>query len=163
MNTQYNPYWNLSLSDLEREAYVTDNKLAVAIHDAYEKEMAKEIEKALAGNDADYSYRIFDAVYAVEFLMFSAEWEKQDILGMEDKIVYRVSGIHEDTNPYHNDIILFRSKVSDYWTIEAHGGEYGEDVKEESFYAKGYKDAQYKATKRLISMIKNGLELNLCV
>lgn len=159
----YNPHYNKDMTALEREAYTTDNKLALAIFQRHEEIVEMEIERALTKNDADYSYDIFDAVHAVEYLMFSAEWEKQDILGMEDKIVYRVSGIHEDRHPHHNDIILFRSKGSDYWTIEAHGGEYGEDVKEESFYAKGYKDAQDKATKRLISMIKMGLELNLYV
>ena len=152
----YNPMTSYSLSQLEHAAICADNLLALAILDKIEDEVNEAIEATIP-NDADYSYKVWDAVQAVEFVI-DAIWYKQ-----EDKetICYLMHGLHEDTSPYNNHVIISKWKGSDSWKIKACGGQYGEDLREGKYAAKGFKDAQQQAAKMLVQWIKQGFELNV--
>ena len=115
----------------------------------------------MQGNDADYSYKVFDAVQAVEFLIDCIWYKVEETKETKDKIIYMAQGLHEDTSPYNNQILLFKSKGSDVWRLKVNAGQYGEDTEETKFETKGFKEAQQVATKQIIMMIKNGLELNV--
>lgn len=112
-------------------------------------------------NDADYSYDVFDAVQAAEFLIDCIWFRLEESRLTKDKIIYMCHGLHEDTSPYNNQILLFKSKCSDMWRLKVNAGQYGEDTEETKFEAKGFKEAQQVATKQIIMMIKKGLELNV--
>lgn len=152
----------LSLSQLEYKASVECNELALAIIEKLDDEVSEAVEAATETNDADYSYTIFDAVQAVEFLVFGATWYKMDETKQtKDRIIYRIETLHEDTSPYNNDVTLWKYKGSESWTIEASAGQYGEQQDKDKFAAKGFKEAQELATKKLVYWIKKGLELNV--
>lgn len=152
----------LSLSQLEHKARIEDNSLALAILDKIEDEVEEAVTLATEKNDADYHYEIFDAVQAVEFLCFEAEWYKvEETKETKDKIIYMIEGLHEDTSPYNNQVKLWKHKGCDVWNLEANAGQYGEDQDKISFESKGFKDAQERATKKLVYWIKKGLELNI--
>lgn len=152
----------LSLSQLEHKARIEDNELALIILDKMEQEIENAVEQATAKNDADYSYEIFNAVQTIEWLVFEAEWYKvEETKQTKDKIIYMLKGLHEDTSPYNNQIKLWKYKGSDVWHFEVNAGQYGEDQDHISFEAKGFKDAQERATKKLVYWIKKGLELNI--
>lgn len=152
----------LSLSQLEHKAICEDNKLALAILDHLEDEVEQAVENATAKNDADYSYEIFDAVQTVEWFVFEAEWYKaEETAQTKDKIIYMLKGLHEDTSPYNNQVKLWKHKGCDVWNLEVNAGQYGEQIDKIKFYAKGFKDAQERATKQIVAWIKKGLELNI--
>lgn len=151
----------LSLSQLAHKADCEDNLLALAILDKIEDEIQEAVELATEKNDADYSYEVFDAVQAVEFLIDCIWYKVEDKKETKDKIIYMCQGLHEDTSPYNNQILLFKSKGSDVWRLKVNAGQYGEDTEETKFEAKGFKEAQQVATKQIIMMIKKGLELNV--
>ena len=151
----------LSLSQLEHKARIENNDLALIILEKMEEELEEAVENALTTNDADYSYDVFDAVQAVEFLIDCIWYKVEETKGTKDKIIYMAQGLHEDTSPYNNQILLFKSKGSDVWRLKVNAGQYGEDTEEIKFEAKGFKDAQQVATKQIIMMIKKGLELNV--
>ena len=151
----------LSLSQLEHKARCDDNALALAIIDKLDDEIedAKQAYiDSVTPNDGDYSYTIQDAVVATEFLLSSPTWYKSD---NNQRIEYLIEGLHEDTSPYNNHLILFREKASDLWTVRVNGGQYGEDVKEHSFPASGFKKAQDAAAHLVVRWISQGLELNI--
>lgn len=151
----------LDLSQLDHKARIEDNHLALAILDKLEDEVQFAV-KALEANDADYSYEVFDAVQAVEWLFFEAEWYKvEETKQTKDYIVYMLKGLHEDTSPYNNHVVLSKLKGCDNWTLKADSGEYGEDQEVVTYYSKGFKDAQERAVKQLVQWIKKGLELNV--
>lgn len=148
-----------SLDQLAHKASIEDNHLALCILDRLEDAISKAVEEATATNDAKYSYKVWDAVNAIERLL-NAEWFKVEENRLtKDKIIYQF-GLHEDTNPHNNHVEIFKYKGSDVWYIRANGGEYGEDSLNKKFCASGFKDAQKKATDMLIFEIKNGFELN---
>lgn len=149
----------LSLSQLEHKALTDDNQLALAILSKLEDEIDDAVENATTTDDADYSYKIFDAVQACEFLI-AADWMK-DLFCDSKQIVYLINGLHEDTSPYNNHLAISRYKSSESWTLCVKGGQYGEDVKEQKFTAKGFKEAQEKAATLTIEMIRKGFELNI--
>lgn len=153
----------LSLSQLEHKARIEDNSLALAILDKIEEEVENAVEEATTKNDADYSYEIFDAVQTVEWLCFEAEWykEEEETKETREKIVYMLRGLHEDTSPYNNQVKLWKHKGCDIWNLEVNAGQYGEEQDHISFEAKGFKDAQERATKKLVYWVKKGLELNI--
>lgn len=152
----------LSLSQLEHKARIEDNELALIILDKMEEEIENAVEEATTKNDADYSYEIFDAVQTVEWIMFEAEWYKvEETKQTKDKIIYMVQGLHEDTSPYNNQVKLWKYKGSDCWHLEVNAGQYGEQQDKDKFAAKGFKEAQEQATKKLVYWIKKGLELNV--
>ncbi len=152
----------LSLSQLEHKASVECNELALAIIEKLDDEVSEAVEAATETNDADYSYTIFDAVQAIEFLVFGATWYKDDETKQtKDRITYRIETVHTDTSPYSNDIILWKYKGSEGWTLEASAGQYGEQQDKDNFTAKGFKEAQEQATKKLVYWIKKGLQLNI--
>ena len=151
----------LSLSQLEHKARIENNDLALIILEKMEEELEEAVENALTTNDADYSYGVFDAVQAVEFLIDCIWYKVEETKGTKDKIIYMAQGLHEDTSPYNNQILLFKSKGSDVWRLKVNAGQYGEDTEETKFEAKGFKEAQQVATKQIIMMIKKGLELNV--
>lgn len=152
----------LSLSQLEHKARIEDNELALIILDKMEEEIEEAVEQATTKNDAEYSYEIFDAVQTVEWLVFEAEWYKtEETKQTKDKIIYMLQGLHEDTSPYNNQVKLWKHKGCDVWHLEVNAGQYGEDQDHISFEAKGFKDAQERATKKLVYWIKKGLELNI--
>lgn len=146
----------LSLSQLEHKAYTEDNLVALAILSKLDEEIGEAVEQATSVNDADYSYDIFDAVKTVQELL-EAEWIKEET---KDTISYLIKGLHEDTSPYNNHLVITRYKSSDSYTLTVNGGQYGEDIQTEKFLAKGFKEAQNTAIKLTINMIKRGLELN---
>ena len=151
----------LSLSQLEHKARIENNDLALIILEKMEEELEEAVENALTTNDADYSYEVFDAVQAVEFLIDCIWYKVEETKEMKDKIIYMCNGLHEDTSPYNNQIVLSKYKGSDVWRLNVNAGQYGEDTEETKFEAKGFKEAQQVATKQIIMMIKNGLELNV--
>ena len=151
----------LSISQLEHKARIENNDLALIILEKMEEELEEAVENALTTNDADYSYEVFDAVQAVEFLIDCIWYKVEETKGTKDKIIYMAQGLHEDTSPYNNQILLFKSKGSDVWCLKVNAGQYGEDTEETKFEAKGFKEAQQVATKQIIMMIKKGLELNV--
>ena len=151
----------LSLSQLEHKARIENNDLALIILEKMEEELEEAVENALTTNDADYSYEVFDAVQAVEFLIDCIWYKVEETKGTKDKIIYMAQGLHEYTSPYNNQILLFKSKGSDVWRLKVNAGQYGEDSEETKFEAKGFKEAQQVATKQIIMMIKKGLELNV--
>ena len=152
----------LSLSQLEHKASIEDNALALAILEKLDDEIQEAVEAATETNDADYSYGVFDAVNAVEFLVFGATWYKDDETKQtKDRIIYRIETVHTDTSPYSNDVILWKYKGSENWTLEASAGQYGEQQDKDKFAAKGFKEAQEQATKKLVYWIKKGLQLNI--
>lgn len=155
----------LSLSQLEHKANIEDNELALAILNLLDEEVDNSVDLALSENqknDADYSYDIFDAVQAVEWLCFEAEWFKaEETRWTKDVIIYMIKGLHEDTSPYNNQVKLSKPKGSDCWTLEVNAGQYGEDIERVQYYSKGFKDAQERAVKQLAQWIKKGLELNV--
>ena len=149
-----------SLDQLAHKASMEDNVLALCILERLEGAISEAVEEATATNDANYSYKIWGAVSAIESLL-SAEWFKVEETRLtKDKIIYQF-GLHEDTNPHNNHAEIFKYKGSDVWHIHAKCGEYGEDSLNEKFCASGFKDAQKNATDMLISAIKNGFELNV--
>lgn len=152
----------LSLSQLEHKARVEDNELALIILSKLDEEVENAVKEATTKNDADYHYEIWDAVNAVEWLVFKAEWYKAEETKLtKDRIIYMIKGFHADTSPYQNHVELSKPKGCDEWTLIANAGQYGEDCRETTFTAKGFKDAQDKATKHLVEWIKKGMELNL--
>jgi hypothetical protein len=150
---------SLSYDDLEREAYITDNRLALTICSKMEEIVKEAVDKALSTNDADYSYTIYDAIGNIQYLMKDAVWYKD--VSIKDKLVYRIEGVHKDTNPSHNDIVLSRVPGSETWLLEVNGGEYGEDYFSTEFEVGGYKKAQERAVDILMEAVKMGLELNV--
>lgn len=152
----------LNLSQLEHKALVEDNELALIILDKMEEEIEKAVEQATTKNDADYSYEIFDAVQTVEWLVFSAEWYKaEETKQTKDKIIYMLEGLHEDTSPHNNHVVLCKKKGCGEWTLKVNAGQYGEDEEKITFPSKGFKEAQDRAIRQLVEWIKKGLELNL--
>lgn len=152
----------LNLSQLAHKASCEDSLLALAIYSKLEEEVEQAVEMALdGGNDADYTYTIFDAVQAVEWLVFEAQWYKvEETKQTKDQIVYQLQGLHEDTNPYSNQVTLWKYKGSDVWCLDVNAGQYGEQQDKGKFAAKGFKEAQQQATRQLVQWIKKGLELN---
>lgn len=150
----------LSLSQLEHKARVEDNELVLIILSKLDEEVENAVKEATTKNDAGYHYEIRDAVNAIEHLI-SAKWYKaEETKFTKDRIIYMIEGFHEDTNPYKNHVELSKPKGCDEWTLIVNAGQYGEDCRETTFTAKGFKDAQQEATKQIIKMIKKGLELN---
>lgn len=151
----------LSLDQLAHKADCEDNLLALAILDKLEDEIQEAVEEATTENDADYSYKVYDAIDAVQFLL-AAEWHKvEETKQTKDVIIYRPQGLHEDTNPYNNHIELSKYKGSDVWRLKVCAGQYGEDVASLKFNAVGFKDAQKQAVQDIISLIGKGAELNV--
>ena len=151
----------LSLSQLEHKARIENNDLALIIFEKMEEELEEAVENALTTNDADYSYEVFDAVQAVEFLIDCIWYKVEETKEAKDKIIYMTQGLHEDTSPYNNQIVLSKYKGSDVWRLKVNAGQYGENTEETKFEAKGFKEAQEQATKKLVYWIKKGLELNV--
>lgn len=152
----------LNLDQLAHKAYCEDNHVALAILDKFDDAIEQAIADATTTNDADYHYEISDAVNATEWLVFEAEWYKaEETKETREKIVYMLRGLHEDTSPYNNHVKLWKHKGCDVWNLEVNAGQYGEDQDRISFEAKGFKDAQERATKKLVYWIKKGLELNI--
>ena len=150
-----------SLDQLAHKADCEDNLLALAILDKLDDEIQEAVERATEKNDADYHYEIFDAVNAVEFLI-SAEWYKVEETKLtKDRIIYMIKGLHEDTSCYNNQVKLWKYKGSDCWHLEVNAGQYGEQQDKDKFAAKGFKEAQEQAMKKLVYWIKKGLELNV--
>jgi len=150
-----------SLYQLAHKADCEDNLLALAILDKLDDEIQEAVELATEKNDADYHYEIFDAVQAVEFLIDCIWYKVEETKQTKNKIIYMIETLHEDTNPYNNQIVLSKYKGSDVWRLNVCAGQYGEDTREINFEAKGFKEAQQVATKQIIMMIKKGLELNV--
>lgn len=152
----------LNLDQLAHKAYCEENQVALAILDKLDDEIQEAVELATEKNDADYHYEIFDAVQTVEWLCFEAEWYKvEETKQTKDKIIYMVKGLHEDTSPYNNQIKLWKYKGSDGWRLEVNAGQYGEQQDKVKFSAAGFKEAQQLATKRIVRMIRDGLQLNI--
>jgi hypothetical protein len=155
----------LSLSQLEHKARTEDNLLALAILEKLDEEIEESVEQALEDakpDDADYSYEVFDAVQAVEFLMYEAAWYKlEETRNTKDLLIYMIQGLHEDTSPCNNSVKLSKFKGSEQWQWEAKAGQYGENVGRGNFAAKGFKEAQELCTKAVIKAIRQGLELNI--
>ena len=152
-------YAMYSLDELEHAAYTEDNALALAIYGRIESEVDKAVEKALSVGD-DYSYQIWDAVNAIQELL-KADWYKVEETNQnKDRIIYMIQGLHEDTSPYNNQVVLSKPKGSDTWTVTVNAGQYGEQQGSIKFNATGFKDAQKQAVQDILSMIKKGLELN---
>lgn len=150
-----------SLNQLAHKADCEDNLLALAILNKIDDEIQEAVELATEKNDADYHYEIFDAVQAVEFLVDCIWYKVEETKETKDKIIYMCNGLHEDTSPYNNQIVLSKYKGSDVWRLKVNAGQYGEDTEETKFSAAGFKEAQQVATKQAIMMIKKGLELNV--
>ena len=151
----------LSLSQLEHKARIENNNLALIILEKMEEELEEAVENALTTNDADYSYEVFDAVQAVEFLIDCIWYKVEETKETKDKIIYMAQGLHEDTSPYNNQVKLWKYKGSDCWQLEVNAGQYGEQQDKDKFAAKGFKEAQEQSTKKLVYWIKKGLELNV--
>ena len=151
----------LSLSQLEHKARIENNELALVILDKLGEEIEEAIEEATSKNDADYSYEVFDAVQAVEFLIDCIWYKVEETKETKDKIIYMAQGLHEDTSCYNNQVKLWKYKGSDCWQLEVSAGQYGEQQDKDKFAAKGFKEAQEQATKKLVYWIKKGLELNV--
>ena len=150
-----------SLNQLAHKANCDDNLLALAILDKLDDEIEEAVEQATEKNDADYSYEIFDAVNAVEFLIDCTWYKLDDTKLTKDRIIYMIETLHGDTSCYNNQVKLWKYKGSDCWTIEVNAGQYGEQQEKDKFAAKGFKEAQEQATKKLVYWIKKGLELNV--
>lgn len=154
----------LSLSQLEHKARIENNDLALIILEKMEEELEESVDDALQslqGNDADYSYEVFDAVQAVEFLIDCTWYRLDESRLTKDRIVYMIETLHEDTSCYNNQVKLWKYKGSDCWHLEVSAGQYGEQQDKDKFAAKGFKEAQEQATKKLVYWIKKGLELNV--
>lgn len=149
----------LSLDQLAHKARYEDNALALAILDKLDDEIGQAVERATERNDADYSYKVRDAINAVQFLL-AAEWHKVETR-QTDRIIYQIKHLHKDTSPYNNHIELFKYRGSDCWRLKVCGGEHGEQIKEIKFSAAGFKAAQNQAVQDIISLIGNGLELHV--
>ena len=115
----------LSLSQLEHKARIENNNLALIILEKMEEELEEAVENTLTTNDADYSYEVFDAVQAVEFLIDCIWYKVEETKETKDKIIYMAQGLHEDTSPYNNKILLLKSKVDDVWCLKVYAGQYG--------------------------------------
>jgi hypothetical protein len=151
----------LSLSQLEHKARIEDNELALIILGKMEEEIEEAVEQATTKNDADYHYEIFDAVQAVEFLVDCIWYKVEETKETKDRIIYMCQGLHGDTSCYNNQVKLWKYKGSDCWHLEVNAGQYGEQQDKDKFAAKGFKEAQEQATKKLVYWIKKGLELNV--
>lgn len=154
-------YSLLNLSQLEHASKVEDNILALAIIDQLDAEVEKAKEQILEevnGKDSDYTYKIWDAVVATEFILSDATWYRS---GNTDIVEYLIQGLHEDTSPHNNHLKIYRNKGSDSWTVVVNAGQYGEDVKEQKFMAEGFKKAQQAASRIVVKWISQGLELNV--
>ena len=152
----------LSLDQLAHKAHCEDNALALAILAKLDECVEDAVEQATSKNDADYHYEIYDAVQTIEWLVFEAEWYKvEETKQTKDKIIYMLKGLHEDTSPYNNQVKLWKHKGCDVWNLEVNAGQYGEDQDKIKFDAKGFKDAQERATQQIVAWIKKGLELNI--
>ena len=150
-----------SLNQLAHKADCEDNLLALAILDKLDDEIQEAVELATEKNDADYSYEVFDAVQAVEFLIDCIWYRLDESRLTKGRIIYMIETLHEDTSCYNNQVKLWKYKGSDCWHLEVNAGQYGEQQDKDRFSAKGFKEAQQVATKQIIMMIKKGLELNV--
>lgn len=152
----------LNLDQLAHKAYCEDNQLALTILDKLDDAIEDAVEQATTKNDADYSYDVFDAVQAAEWLVFEAEWYKvEETKQTKDRIIYMLKGLHEETSPYNNQVKLWKYKGCDNWKVEVSAGQYGEQTDEAKFTAAGFKEAQQLATKRIVRMVRDGLQLNI--
>ena len=151
----------LSLSQLEHKARIEDNELALVILSKLDEEIKEAVEQATTKNDADYHYEIWDAVDAVECLINAVWYKVEETKLTKDRIIYMIQGLHEDTSPHNNQVKLWKYKGSDCWNLEVNAGQYGEQQDKDKFAAKGFKEAQEQATKKLVYWIKKGLELNV--
>lgn len=151
----------LSISQLEHKARIENNNLALIILEKMEDELEEAVENALTTNDADYSYEVFDAVQAVEFLIDCTWYRLDESRLTKGRIIYMIETLHEDTSCYNNQVKLWKYKGSDCWHLEVNAGQYGEQQDKDKFSAKGFKEAQELATKKLVYWIKKGLELNV--
>ena len=98
----------LNLDQLAHKACCEDNKLALVILDKLDDAIEEAVEQVTTKNDADYHYEISDAVNAIECLI-DAQWYKVgETKQTKDKIIYMIEGLHEDTNPYNNQIKLWK-------------------------------------------------------
>ena len=88
----------LNLDQLAHKASCEDNLLALAILDKLDDEIQEAVELATEKNNTDYHYEIFDAVQAVEWLVFEAEWVKEAMDQEKDKIVYMIKGFYSETS-----------------------------------------------------------------
>ena len=151
----------LSLDQLAHKAHCEDNVLALAILDKLDDEVSEAVKQATEKNDADYHYEIYDAINTVQFLLDCQWYKVEETKLTKDQIIYMIEGLHEDTSPYNNQVKLWKYKGSDCWNLEVNAGQYGEQQDKDKFAAKGFKEAQEQATKKLIYWIKKGLELNV--
>jgi hypothetical protein len=151
----------LSISQLEHKARIENNGLALIILEKMEEELEEAVENALTTNDADYSYDVFDAVQAVEFLIDCTWYKLDDTKQTKDKIIYMIETLHEDTSCYSNQVQLWKYKGCDSWTVEVKAGQYGESIERAKFEAKGFKEAQGLAVRQVIQWIRKGTELNV--
>jgi len=151
----------LSLDQLAHRAYCEDNILALAVLDKLDEEVSNAVERATEKNDADYHYGTYDAVNAVEFLIDCTWYRLDESRLTKDRIIYMIETLHEDTSCYNNQVKLWKYKGSDCWHLEVNAGQYGEQQDKDKFAAKGFKEAQQQATKKLVYWIKKGLELNV--
>ena len=151
----------LSLSQLEHKARIEDNELALIILDKLDNEVSEAVKQATEKNDADYHYEIRDAINTVQFLLDCQWYKVEETKLTKDRIIYMIKGLHEDTSPYNNQVKLWKYKGSDVWRLEVNAGQYGEQQESIKFSAAGFKDAQKQAVQDILSMIKQGLELNV--
>lgn len=82
---------------------------------------------------------MFDAVQAVEFLIDCIWYKVEETKQTNDLIIYMLKGLHQDTNPYNNHVVLSKPKGHDRWTLEVNSGELGEVEDCTNFTAKGFK------------------------
>ena len=150
-----------SLDQLAHKADCEDNLLALAILGKLDDEIQEAVELATEKNDADYSYDVFDAVQAVEFLIDCTWYRLDESRLTKDRIIYMIETLHEDTSPHNNQVKLWKYKGSDCWHLEVNAGQYGEQQDKDKFEAKGFKDAQERASKQIVAWIKKGVELNV--
>ena len=100
----------LSLSQLEHKARIENNDLALIILEKMEEELEEAVENALTTNDADYSYEVFDAVQAVEFLIDCTWYRLDESRLTKGRIIHMIETLHEDTSCYNNQVKLWKYK-----------------------------------------------------
>jgi hypothetical protein len=145
---------NLSESELVREAELTDNTLALRIYDTEYDRAVKEIESKYMlvdkPEDTDFPYMDGNDRYDVVKMAMNPDWIKMSY-------GYVLSAFDEDTNLYHNSVIV-RHLNDNVYEVEIGYGPYGE-TGYRSGRINGLKAAKNMACRKVIELACNG-EIN---
>lgn len=145
-----NSYHNLTLEQIEVEAYLNNNELALAAIAKVDEAVEEAVKDALNGNE--YEFTTGDLVATVQYLSSNPEWVKTDV-------GYYLAGFHEDTHPNNHHIAIEREGQGS-WRIVIQHDEYGEMTFTDRVTG-NFKTAQEQAIRCAIKLLAKGKQLRI--